>query len=99
MPTPPPGGRGVVPRGTAVPTGSLPSRGRAYTGTPEPAAALPVFAALPALSPADVRRPRSPPGTAVLCVPPPVEPLPEEPRGAADPALPPLFAGRPSRGI
>src|SRR5262252_8595762 len=102
MPTPPLGGRGAVPRGTAVPTGSPLSRGRAYAGTPVPPAALPAFVALPVASPAFALWPRSPLATAVCCVPlPPALPvLPDEPFGAADPALPPpLAAVRASCGI
>src|SRR4051794_9619208 len=96
MPMPPDGGCSVVPRGTALPTGSLPVTGRAYAGTPDPP--LPPLAALPVPSP--VRRPRSPLGVALFTWPSlPLAVPPEEARGPADPALPPLLAGRPSRGI
>src|SRR5258706_16346023 len=78
---PVPGRGGVVPRGTAVPTGSLPSRGRAYVGTPSPPGALPgVLFVRPLPSP--VRRPRSPLGTLTPLLPPPRE-LPHPPLSAA----------------
>src|SRR5215813_11202050 len=95
-----PGGGGVLPRGTAVPTAVLPAAGREYAGTP-----VPPLAALVVGSPALTRRPRSTLGVAFTL------PAPFDPAALADPALfvvvrgvavpawPPAFAARPSRGI
>src|SRR5689334_22041562 len=68
----PPGRGGVVPRGTAVPTGSLPSRGREYVGTPVDVPGMSAVRPPPAARPL----PRSPLDPAAVAIPGPRAPAP-----------------------